>query len=339
VVAALDEGPRPGGLPRSSAAPSERRRRRRFVAAAWGFVAVTIPVIVWGAWVRISGSGAGCGAHWPTCHGALVPASPGEKTVIEFVHRTTSGLVLVFAAAVALWALRVFPRRHRVRRAAATAAAFTLAEAGLGAGLVLFGLVDQDDSVARAVVIALHLVNTFCLLGAAALAAWWASDDAPEGAAAGTAEAAAAGRWRAVLLVGMAGILLTSMAGAITALGDTLFPVDVTREGTWIETVAGDLPPGTHFLVRLRVVHPLLAVVVGLLLAIAAGRLAFVATGARLRRLAVAVAALTTTELLAGLVTVLLAAPGWTQLVHLALADALWVTLVVLTAATPRPTH
>jgi heme A synthase len=304
-------------------------RRRRFRAAAWSFVALTVPVIVWGAWVRISGSGAGCGSHWPTCHGTLVPTDPSAKTVIELVHRTTSGLVLLFSAVLAIWAIRVFPRRHRVRRAAATAAAFTFAEAGLGAGLVLFGLVEQDDSVARAVVIALHLVNTFCLLGAAALAAWWAGDARPPAGG-------APGPWRALLMAAVAGVLVSSMAGAVTALGDTLFPVDVTQEGTWVETVAGDLPPGTHFLVRLRVVHPLLSLAVGLFLTVAAGRLALAATRGPLRRLAAGVAALTVAQLAAGLLAVLLAAPAWTQILHLALADALWVALVLLTASAPR---
>lgn len=306
----------------------ERVRRRRFALAAWGFVAFTVPVIVWGAWVRISGSGAGCGSHWPSCHGAVIPTAPGSKTVIELVHRTTSGLVVLFAVALAVWAVRVFPRGDRARSGAIGAAAFALAEAGLGAGLVLFGLVEKDDSVARAVVIALHLVNTFCLLGFGAVAAHAAGMGGPE------LRWRAAGGWRFVLLAALGGALVTSMAGAVTALGDTLFPVDVTRDGSWVETVTGDLPAGTHFLVRLRVVHPLLALAVGLYLVVAAGRLAAAAPAPGVRRLALAVIALVLAQLAAGLVTVLLAAPGWAQLLHLALADGLWVALVVLTVAT-----
>lgn len=313
--------------PHASTPGALDRRRRRFALAAWGFVAYTVPVIVWGAWVRITGSGAGCGSHWPTCHGAVLPPTHDEKTVIEFVHRTTSGVVVLFALALAVWALRVFPRGHRARLGAVGAALFVLAEAALGAGLVVFGLVEDDDSVARAVVIALHLVNTFCLLGFGSLAAWSAQSAAPP-------RWRAAGAWRFVLLAALLGTLVTSMAGAVTALGDTLFPVDVTREGTWMETVTGDLPAGTHFLVRLRIVHPLLALALGLFLVLAAGRLAALAPSAALRRTAVLVVALVLAQLAAGLVTVLLAAPGWAQLVHLALADALWIALVVLTDAT-----
>lgn len=306
-------------------------RRRRFARYAWGAVAVTVPVILWGAWVRISHSGAGCGEHWPTCHGSLIPEAPARNTIIEFVHRATSGLVLVVFGLLVFGAWRAFGRGHRVWRAAALALAFVLAEAALGAGLVLFGLVEDDDSVARAVVVALHLVNTFCLLGFATLTAYWAGGG-------GAPRSEARGRWRAVLLAALAGTLVTSMAGAVTALGDTLFPVPVTQGGTWLQTIAGALPAGTHFLVRLRIVHPLLALALAVFLVVIAGRLTVVGPSSDVRRAARAVLLLVLVQIAIGLLTVLLSAPAWAQVAHLAFADLVWVALVLLVAASWRAT-
>ena len=105
----------------------------RFSRFAWGVTAYNILVILWGAWVRISGSGAGCGEHWPDCNGEVIPTAPTTRTLIEFTHRATSGLCLVLTLAMAVWAYRVFAPRHHVRRAANVTLAFVLAEAALGA--------------------------------------------------------------------------------------------------------------------------------------------------------------------------------------------------------------
>jgi len=55
-----------------------------FAKAAWGVLAYSILVILWGAYVRISFSGDGCGDHWPLCHGEVIPTAPSVKTLIEF---------------------------------------------------------------------------------------------------------------------------------------------------------------------------------------------------------------------------------------------------------------
>ena len=155
---------------------------------AWGVLAFNVAVILWGAWVRLSGSGAGCGSHWPLCDGEVIPTAPSVEKAIEFTHRATSGLALVAVAALAVRARRAFGRGSAARRSAAWALGFVLIEALLGAGLVLFELVGADDSSARAVVMPLHLVNTLLLLGALALTARTAG---------GAAAPRLAGNWRA----------------------------------------------------------------------------------------------------------------------------------------------
>src|SRR3712207_2335832 len=147
----------------------------RFSHYAWGLLVYNLAVILWGAYVRATGSGAGCGSHWPLCNGDVIPRSPVEETVIEFVHRITSGLALVMVIWLVAWSRRLFPRDHRVRVAALCSLIFIVIEALIGAALVRFELVGNNASVTRAVVLALHLMNTFYLLGTLALTAWWAS--------------------------------------------------------------------------------------------------------------------------------------------------------------------
>lgn len=293
----------------------------RFVVFAWGTLVFTVAVVLWGAYVRATGSGAGCGAHWPLCDGQVLPRSPRIETVIELTHRLTSGLSLLLVLGLGVWARRLFPPGHRVRRAAVAAVLLILSEALIGAGLVLFGLVADDRSPVRAVVFALHLTNTFFLLAALALTARFAGYPATTPPA--WRRAAPFGYALAVLV----GMLLVGVSGAIAALGDTLYPA--TSLG---QAFAQDLSPGAHTLLRLRIHHPWIAVVV------AVATVAFALRQQRLfphgvGRLPGLVLALSALQLAAGALNVLLLAPVWLQLVHLLLADVLWVTLVVLVVA------
>jgi cytochrome c oxidase assembly protein subunit 15 len=297
---------------------------RAFTRFAWSVLAVNVLVVAWGAVVRATGSGAGCGKHWPTCNGEIVPRAPGTEMAIEFVHRTTSGIALLLVVALAVWAARAFPRGHGARRAAWAALALMLAEAGVGAGLVLFGWVAKDASPERAWVMAIHLTNTFLLLGALTLAADWS---ARPGVAVGRRRPVAA-----ALGIALAAVLLAGVTGAIAALGDTLFPATGFVGGLRAETSGG-----SSLLLRLRVLHPFAAIAAGAAL-LAAARLALRSRpDERVRRAALAVLALVAIEIVAGGANVYLLAPAWLQVVHLVLADALWIALVLLAAAALAP--
>src|SRR6476659_5638930 len=191
---------------------SRAQRYDAFRRFAWGVLAYNVLVVLWGAYVRASGSGAGCGSHWPLCNGEVVPLAPKIETVIEFVHRVTSGLAVMSAAALWLWSFRVFPRGHRGRKAAALSIVFLMMEALLGAGLVLFRYVAQDASAGRALYLSAHLINTQLLLGMLTATAWLAGQG-------GEVRRSGAAR-RAVLWVTLA----TGVTGALAALGDTLYP-------------------------------------------------------------------------------------------------------------------
>jgi len=294
---------------------------KRLAAFAWLTLAYNLGVILWGAYVRASGSGAGCGEHWPLCNGVAIPRDPSTATLIEFSHRLTSGLALIAVVVLLVWVWRVCAPGHPARRGAAWTVFFMLTEAGVGAGLVLFQLVADNASMARAMFMAVHLLNTFVLLSALTLTAWWLSGGAPLDVL----------RHRGAALVfgGVAlGMLVVGASGAVAALGDTLFP-----HNSLSEALQADLSPTSHVLIRLRFLHPIFAILVGATLMIGASALA-IRSGKSGWRLAVGVVVLAGLQLALGFLNVVLLAPTWMQMIHLLVADLLWVTFVLLGAAT-----
>jgi len=272
-----------------------------------------VGVVLWGAYVRATGAGAGCGNHWPLCNGEVIPRSAALNTVIEFTHRATSGVDLALVAVLVLWAFRAFPQRHPARLGAVLSAVFLLTEALIGAALVLLEHVANNPSANRAWSLSTHLVNTLTLLACLALTAWWAGGQA---------------RTRASLpaAASLGGVMLLGVSGAIAALGDTLFPARTLTEG-----LARDFDPSSNIFLRLRGLHPLIAVAVAgwvLWFAISAA-----ARRPQLRPRAWLVLGLMGAQLAAGMANLLLMAPVWMQMLHLLLADAFWIALVILCAA------
>ena len=287
-----------------------------FPRYAWAVLAYNVAVVIWGAFVRASGSGAGCGDHWPLCNGQVTPTSPTLHTIIEFTHRTTSGLDLVLVAGMLVWAFRVFPRRHPARVGAVLSSVFLITEALIGAALVLLKHVEKNASTSRAYSLSSHLINTLTLLACLTLTAWWGMGKPrvlPRGKAAWMAAAS------------LIAVVLAGISGAIAALGDTLFPASSLATG-----FAQDFDPAANIFVRLRIFHPMIAAVTG-------GWLLFYGLWAvradPAKRLALAVMAMAVVQVAAGAVNLLLLAPVWMQLLHLLLADILWILLVLLCAS------
>ncbi|MDX1662665.1 MAG: COX15/CtaA family protein [Candidatus Promineifilaceae bacterium] len=303
-------------------------KRNRFALYAWAVLGYILLVILWGAFVRATGSGAGCGRHWPACNGQIIPRAPATETLIEFTHRVTSGFAGVLVVVLLIWAFRAYVKRHPVRRAALLSFIFIITEGAVGAGLVLLELVGNNDSVARAVWMAAHLINTFFLVAALSLTAWWASV-LPADEARPALRLRGQGRSGWLPVIAMALILVVSAVGAVTALGDTLFPAGSLAEG-----VARDFSPTAHFLERLRVWHPLLAVLSSVYILAAAAFLAEQRPEPHMRRFARFVQVMVVVQIVAGVVNLMLLAPVAMQLLHLLLADLLWIGLVLLSAVT-----
>jgi len=294
---------------------------RRFQLFSYAVLAYTLAVVLWGAFVRATGSGAGCGDHWPQCNGDVIPRAPTVATIIEYTHRLTSGLALILAVALCVWGLRAHAKGHPVRRAATLQLVFMLTEAAVGAGLVLLQYVAKDQSIGRAFWMAVHLLNTFLLIGAQALTVWFAG---------GRSRMVLRGQGLAGALVvlGLAALTLLGITGAIAALGDTLFPAKSLAEG-----FQQDLSETAHFLLRLRVLHPLLAVCVGALVVVLGSAVSRLRPSAEVKQGAVLLGVLYALQLAAGVINLVLLAPVWMQLVHLLLADLVWISLVRLSAA------
>ena len=248
-----------------------------------------------------------------------MPRAPTAATLIEFSHRLTSGLALVSVIILLLWTWRSMPKGHPARTGAALSVFFMLTEAAVGAGLVLFALVADNASMARALFVAVHLLNTFVLLACIALTAWWLSGGAACEWTAGTRRGA---------LIGLcAALLVSSSSGAIAALGDTAVPA-----GSLTDALRADLSPTSHMLIR-SADHPPDACrrhragARALCASARARRRRDRRTARDVRRHRGLV------QIAAGVLNVLLLAPVWMQMVHLLVADVLWISVVLLSAA------
>ncbi len=289
----------------------------RIARFAWSVLAYNIAVILWGAYVRATGSGAGCGRHWPLCNGEVLLRAPSLATTIEFSHRVTSGLALLSVVALLVWTMRATPPRHAARAGAWAALFFILTEAAVGAGLVLFRLVADNATMARALFMGAHLTNTFILVACLTLTAHWLGGGAP-------LRLRGAG-WRgAAAALGLFALVFTGASGAVAALGDTLFP-----SGSLSLGLSNDMSATSHVLIRLRVLHPAIAIGTGLLIAFGAPRL-LRGDDDPARHLAHAATGFALLQFAVGIANVILLAPIWTQILHLLVADALWITCVLL---------
>ena len=288
---------------------------RRF---AWGVVGYNVLVVLWGALVRATGSGAGCGNHWPLCNGVVVPVSPTWHTIIEFTHRQmVTGSVLAMVALV-WWVWRATAKGWAARVFAVGSAVLLVNEAFLGALLVKLGYVTGNQSVGRVVVLAVHLSNTLLLLGALTMVAVML------GSAQRWRELRARGADAWLAALGLGATLVVGVSGSLAALGDTLFPASSLRAA-----FAQDFDAASPMLLRLRGIHPASAVV-------AAGFVIWllVRTRGTVRGWLVG---LLTLQFVLGIADVLLLAPTWMQIVHLLGADVYWVTLVAVATAVVWP--
>lgn len=282
---------------------------------AWLVVAYNILVILWGAVVRATGSGAGCGDNWPLCNGDFFPHHPRLATIIEFAHRSMTGVSTVLVIGLLVWTFYAVRRGHRARRAVVASAILLVTEALLGAALVLGKFVGDNISTARVVMQSIHFTNTLLFLGSLALTAWWLRD---------TISSAPSSNRTTLQLPAWIAIIATVVMGAtgsVAALADTLFP-----STSLPAAFASDFAANSPLLVRMRWIHPASAVI---------GIFCVLWLVMRMRsRLAWVVAGLLGLQFVLGTVDILLLAPTWIQIVHLLGADLYWIALVCLAADT-----
>lgn len=285
---------------------------------AWILLIYNFAVVAWGGWVRASFSGDGCGDHWPLCDGKLIPGFASLKQVFEFSHRVSSGLIIPLVAILLFYVFRNYQAGSAVRKTAVLSMAFTISEALVGMVLVVYKLVAHNDSAYRAASMSLHLCNTFLLLGSLALTALLLS-----GAKSPSVKGQGAVPW--ILGIAAFVVAVLGISGSVSALGHALKPVpDVLK-------AAAD--PASHWMVRLQPLHPLIAISVGLYLLLASGLLMHLRPSAEVRVGVQRLMGVYAIQMALGLLNIGLKAPIWLQIVHLVLADLLFVALVAAGSA------
>jgi cytochrome c oxidase assembly protein subunit 15 len=303
-----------------AASPSPATHNRQLVRFAWIVVFFNVLVTLWGALVRSSGSGAGCGNHWPLCNGQVIPVSPSFHTIIEFTHRQMTVVLTVAVISLLVWIFRATKKGHAARGFAIASMVLLLNEALLGALLVKLGYVTGNQFSGRMVMLSVHFSNTLLLAAALTL----------------TARFLSAGRGWAGLhrvpsfgwaVAGLSATIGVGVSGSMAALGDTLFPAASLRAA-----YAQDFAASSPWLLRLRLVHPVSALIAAAFVIWLVRRAGQDSSQERSPWLARVVLCMLGLQFALGIADVLLLAPAWMQLLHLLGADLYWGALVLLAA-------
>ncbi len=269
-------------------------------------------VIGYGVFVRASKSGDGCGSHWPLCNGNSHPLNGPISRIVEGAHRVSTSLDGLLVVVMLFWALYGFPRKAQVKTFALITFAFIIVEGLIGAILVKGRLVADNASADRAFVMSFHVISTFMLVGAMTLSIFTGSHR----------KLALKGQGAVGWMLGLSFLVtcVLGVSGAISALGHTLDPVH--------NVLKAAANPTTFWMVRLQPMHPYLAVAGGMFLVLTATLVAYLRPSPAVRRSAAVFMGAFGLEMLVGIINIKMFAPIAVQMIHLASADALVVSLV-----------
>lgn len=287
------------------------RGLRYFQLYLWGVLLFTVAVIISGDIVQATESGAGCGDSWPKCDGTLIPAFADIHMAIEFIHRMLTSVLSFGYFGLLIGGYLLFGGRHPVWRSILVSTAILLVEILLGASLVFFGWVEDNATWGRVIADSFHVVNTLALLGSLVLIIFLsrAEDEIP---------VTKPNPKRRYLIFAMLTVILITVTGTINSLADTLYLSDhVVVEET----------PIAQLLVSVRAIHPLVAIIGSFSII---GLLYLVTEGPNVRKsvLSFAVFGVIFLQVVSGILNIALLTPVETQIIHLGLADALWILLV-----------
>ncbi len=296
--------------------------QKKFAKFAWFVLAYNIVVVIWGVFLRASKSGDGCGKYWLTCHNEVIPTAPQLKTIIEFAHRLMSGLDGFIVLGFVIWAFLIYGKGEQIRKFALVSLVFVITEGLIGGVLVLTGNTAEANTPIRPFLAISHLLNTFVLIASLALTAWLASGG-------GEISIRKRGKYVWILALGIVGFIFISSSGSLAALSAMLYETKTLTEGLQ-QDFAGSSP----LLLRLRISHPILSVLVGISIAFMAGWLKTkVAENIWVERFSNALTILILIQICFGALTLLMLAPILMQLGHLLLADLMWISFVLMWAA------
>lgn len=270
-------------------------------------IVLSILSILAGAFVRATGSGDGCGSTWPTCKGKIIPQLSDSSEVIEFSHRSISGILLIVTLIIFIKS-RNMSKGTIVRTTVNFLTFFVVFEAAIGAVIVLYEWVGLNSSLPRIIAVPIHLVNTFGLLACYAVLYKVLLNNFKN----------IKQLWdRRFVFVAFL-FLLSGATGSITALADVLFP-----SASFYEGLMEDFDRTSELLTRLRILHPIVATGLSVALIIESRKIQkdYKIDVKFLQLLVIVAVTLGVLNVLSNIVLLL-------SIFHLAIADLLWITYI-----------
>ena len=268
---------------------------------------LSILSILAGAFVRATGSGDGCGATWPTCKGKIIPGLSDTSELIEFSHRSVSGVLLIVTLIIFI-KTRKFQKDSLVRTVTNYLTFFVIFEALIGAVIVIFEWVGLNSSLPRIIAVPIHLVNTFGLLGCYAILYKILYENIEE----------ITSMFNKNFIFISSLFLLSGATGSIAALADVLFP-----SASFIEGFLADFDRTSEVLTRLRILHPIVSSALSIVLYVYSIRIN--------KKYNIRVKPLQTLIFVAvflGFLNVLSNIILPLSILHLAIADFLWISYI-----------
>ena len=279
----------------------------KLVNLATAGLVTSILSILAGAIVRATGSGDGCGASWPTCNGKVLPSLNTTSEIIEFSHRSISGILLIITLLLFIKSKdQGTPSLHK--KIINYLTFFVLLEALIGAVIVIYEWVGLNSSLPRIIAVPLHLVNTFALLAFYTLIFFLLRES----------ENDLKNFFDQRLKIAFILFFLTGATGSITALADVLFP-----SASFIEGLSDDFDSTSEILTRLRIVHPIVSTVLSIFLFSESNRFKniFGINASAIKILVITGVVLGTLNVVSNIILPL-------SILHLLLADLLWITYI-----------
>lgn len=291
-----------------------------FTKFAWFALAYNLVVILWGVFLRASYSGDGCGQHWLTCGGEAIPTAPQLKTVIEFSHRITTAFAGLVVVVLAVWAFLKRRTQKYVAFFAAMSLLFIVIEGAIGGGLVLTGNTAANWTPSRPYWTAGHLINTFILIAFLAVTAWSASDSRKF-------RSDISNKSIGLGVAGTFALFFVGVTGSMAALTTMLFPAETLSQG-----ISMDFDPASHPLLRLRIFHPISAIIAAIGVLFISGWVRANSGVSDAQWWAKTTSVLVLLQIAFGAATLLMLGPIVMQLGHLLLADLVWIAFVLMFA-------
>ena len=272
---------------------------------------VSVFSIIAGAIVRATGSGDGCGSSWPTCNGEIIPKLNTPSELIEFSHRSISGILLIITLIIFV---KSFNDEVPIlqKRIIWFLTFFVVLEALIGAVIVVYEWGGLNSSTPRIVAVPLHLINTFGLLGTYTLLFHLTKNS----------KTSLINFFDRGFKIGLFLFLLSGATGSIAALADALFPSE-----SFLSGLAEDFDSKSQILTRLRILHPLSASALSVYLYSEANRLQ-----SEYKVITKNIKLLILLGVLLGVLNVVSNIILPLSILHLLIADLLWIVYVYKSA-------